>query len=59
MRIYIKSSGANKFQLTREPKQLPTMQINKEINSIFDFKYEDFQLNNYDAYPHIKGVVAV
>lgn len=57
--IYINHLEQVNLQLTRETKQLPVMQINKEINSIFDFKYEDFQLNNYDAHPHIKGVVAV
>ena len=35
------------------------MKINPEINSIFNFKYEDFELVNYDPHPHIKGKVAV
>ncbi|AZI27699.1 thymidylate synthase [Pedobacter sp. G11] len=47
------------LQLSREPKPLPTMKINPEVKSIFDFKFEDFTLENYEAYPHIKGVVAV
>lgn len=47
------------LQLTREPKKLPTMRINPEVKNIFDFKYEDFELENYEAHPHIKGVVAV
>jgi thymidylate synthase len=47
------------LQLSREPKQLPTMQINPEVKDIFDFKYEDFTLTGYDPHPHIKGVVAV
>ncbi|WP_096154367.1 MULTISPECIES: thymidylate synthase [Bacillus] len=46
-------------QLTRDPKNLPTMKINKEITSIFDFKFEDFTLEDYEAHPHIKGVVSV
>lgn len=48
-----------KLQLSREPRQLPTMKINPEVKNIFDFRYEDFQLENYDPWPHIKGAVAV
>lgn len=47
------------LQLSREPKPLPTMEINPEVKSIFDFKFEDFTLKGYDPHPHIKGVVAV
>jgi thymidylate synthase len=47
------------LQLTREPKPLPTMKINPNITSIFDFKYEDFELVNYDFHPTIKGEVSV
>ncbi|MDQ0638529.1 thymidylate synthase [Pedobacter sp. W3I1] len=47
------------LQLSREPKALPTMKINPEVKSIFDFKFEDFTLENYEAHPHIKAVVAV
>lgn len=47
------------LQLTREPRKLPKMKINPEVKSIFDFKYEDFQLVDYDPHPHIAGVVAV
>lgn len=47
------------LQLTREPKPLPTMKINPNITSIFDFKYEDFELVNYDYHPTIKGEVSV
>lgn len=46
-------------QLSREPRQLPTMTINPEVKSIFDFKYEDFKLEGYDPHPAIKGVVSV
>ncbi|MFI3239062.1 MAG: thymidylate synthase [Bacteroidales bacterium] len=46
-------------QLSREPRKLPTMWINPEVKSIFDFKDEDFKLENYDPLPHIKGIVAV
>lgn len=48
-----------KLQLTREPRKLPTIKINNEVNNIFDFKFEDFILENYDPHPHIKGKVAV
>ena len=48
-----------KLQLSREPKKLPEMKINPNVKSIFDFQYEDFELINYDAHPHIKGMVAV
>ena len=47
------------LQLTRQPKPLPEMQINPEVNDIFSFKYEDFRLVNYDPHPHIKAAVAV
>ncbi len=48
-----------KLQLSRDPRPLPTMQLNPEVKSIFDFKYEDFTLLNYDPHPTIKGKVAV
>ncbi len=47
------------LQLSRDPYPLPTMRINPEVSSIFDFKFEDFELVDYEAHPHIKGVVAV
>lgn len=47
------------LQLTRDPRPLPQMKINPGVNNIFDFKYEDFELVNYDPHPHIKGEVAV
>ena len=46
-------------QLSRTPYPLPQMNINPEINDIFAFSYDDFELVNYQAHPHIKGVVAV
>jgi len=48
-----------KLQLSRDIRPLPTMKINPEVNDIFSFKYEDFELLNYDPHPHIKAVVAV
>jgi thymidylate synthase len=47
------------LQLSRTSKALPKMQINPAVKNIFDFKFEDFTLENYDPHPHIKGVVAV
>jgi thymidylate synthase len=47
------------LQLTRAYKPLPTMEINKEVKNIFDFKYEDFQLIGYDPHPTIKGQVSI
>ena len=46
-------------QLSRTPRALPTMRINPDVHSIFDFKYEDFTRENYDPLPHIKGEVSV
>lgn len=48
-----------KLQLSRDTRALPTMKINPEVKNIFDFKFEDFTLENYDPHPHIKGIVAV
>ena len=47
------------LQLSREPRALPTMKLNPDVTSIFDFTYEDFNLENYDPHPHIKGQVSV
>ncbi|MBT7005374.1 MAG: thymidylate synthase, partial [Thiotrichales bacterium] len=47
------------LQLSRQPYPLPTMKINQEVKSIFDFTIDDFELMGYEAHPHIKGVVAV
>jgi thymidylate synthase len=48
-----------RLQLTRDPKPLPRMKINPDVKDIFEFRYEDFTLENYEAHPHIKGEVAV
>ncbi|NDV56458.1 thymidylate synthase [Parabacteroides sp. 52] len=57
--IYTNHLEQVELQLTRDFRPLPTMKINPEVKSIFDFKYEDFTLENYDPHPHIKGDVAV
>ncbi len=48
-----------KTQLSREPRELPTMKINPDVKNIFDFKYEDFSLENYNPHPHIKAEISV
>ena len=47
------------LQLSREPRNLPELKILKKIKNINDFKFEDFEISNYDPHPHIKGKVAV
>lgn len=59
LHIYTNHLEQVKLQLSREPFPLPTMKINQEVKSIFDFKYEDFELLHYQSHPHIKGKVAV
>ena len=48
-----------KLQLSREPRPLPTMKIKRDVNSIFDFRFDDFELEGYDPHPHIKAEVSV
>ena len=48
-----------KLQLTREPRALPQLKINPEVKDIFEFKFEDFELLNYDPHPHIKAEVSI
>ena len=57
--IYSNHFDQVKLQLTREPKQLPTIEINPTIKDIFNFNFEDFNLINYNPDPHIKGNVAI
>lgn len=57
--IYSNHLEQVELQLSRDCRPLPTMKINPEVKNIFDFKYEDFELINYDPHPHIKGEVAV
>jgi thymidylate synthase len=57
--IYSNHVEQAKLQLSRELRPLPQMRINPAVNSIFDFQYEDFTLENYDPHPHIKAEVAV
>ena len=57
--LYLNHMEQIDLQLSRDLMVLPTMKINPDVKSIFDFKFEDFELNNYEAHPHIKGMVAV
>lgn len=57
--LYLNHLEQAKLQLTREPRKLPRMQINPDVKSIFDFKYEDFQLTDYHPWPHIAAKVSV
>ncbi len=57
--IYLNHLEQVNEQLKRTPLKLPVMKINPEVRNIFDFKYSDFELQGYDPYPAIKGVVSV
>ena len=57
--LYLNHLKQAKLQLSREPYNLPLMKINPDINSIYDFSYEDFELEGYVAHPHIKAEISV
>ncbi|MDV6343811.1 thymidylate synthase [Nitrosomonas sp. Is37] len=57
--LYLNHLEQAREQIGREPRALPTMQLSPSVRSIFDFKYEDFTLDNYDPHPAIKAPVAV
>jgi thymidylate synthase len=57
--IYLNHVEQVKLQLTRHPLPLPAMKLNPEVMNILDFKFEDIQLVNYNAHPHIKGAISV
>ena len=59
LHLYSNHLEQAKEQLEREPRELPVMKLNPAVKSIHDFVYEDFTLENYDPYPHIKAPVAV
>ncbi len=57
--LYTNHIEQAELQLTRQPRALPRMAINPDVNDIFGFQYDDFTLSGYDPHPHIKGLVAV
>jgi thymidylate synthase len=57
--LYQNHTQQARLQLSREPYPLPTMKLNPQVNSIFEFKYEDFELRDYYFHPHIKAPVAI
>ncbi len=57
--LYLNLLDQARLQLSRSPKALPTMRLNPEVGSIFDFVYEDFTIKGYEPHPHIKAEVAV
>ena len=57
--LYLNHLDQARLQLTRTPRPLPRMAINPDVKSIFDFRYEDFKLEGYDPWPHIKAEVSV
>ncbi|MBQ7420945.1 MAG: thymidylate synthase [Prevotella sp.] len=57
--LYLNHLEQAQLQLSREPRQLPTMRINPEVKDLLDFKFEDFTLENYHPWPHIKAAVSV
>jgi thymidylate synthase len=57
--IYLNHTGQVRLQLTREPRPLPVMTLNREVKDILAFKYEDFSLTGYDPHPAIKGEISV
>ena len=57
--LYSNHLEQTELQLSREPRSLPTVTINPSVKNIFEFKFEDFAVGNYNPHPHIKGAVAV
>jgi len=57
--LYLNHVEQVKLQLTREPMALPTLKLNPEVKSIFDFTFADIEIVDYKAHPHIKGSVSV
>ena len=57
--IYTNHFDQVKLQLSRKPNKLPSLKIKRSVKDIFDFKYDDFEILNYNPHPHIKGVVSI
>jgi thymidylate synthase len=59
LHLYANHLEQARLQLTREPRALPKMRLNPEVKNIHDFKFEDFELAEYDPHPGIKAPIAV
>lgn len=57
--LYLNHIEQAELQISRTPRPLPRMILNPDVKNLFDFRYEDFQLENYDPYPHISAKVSV
>lgn len=57
--LYLNHLNQARLQLTREPRPLPRLVVNPEVKSLFDFRFEDFAIEGYDPWPHIKAAVSV
>lgn len=57
--IYTNHFEQVRLQITRDPRALPRLKLNADVKNIFEFKYADFELTDYDPHPHIKGVISV
>jgi thymidylate synthase len=57
--LYLNHLEQARLQLTREPRPLPRMVVNRTVSDLFAFRFEDFTLEGYDPHPHIKAEVAV
>ncbi len=57
--IYTNHIEQSELQISREPYKLPIMKINPDVKNIFDFKFEDFELEGYESHPHIKGAISI
>ena len=57
--LYLNHIEQAKLQLTRTPRALPQMKLNPDVKDLFSFKFEDFQLEGYDPWPHIAAQVSV
>ena len=57
--IYTNHFDQLKLQTSREPRKLPSLKIKRKVDNIFDFKFDDFEIIDYDPHPHIKGIVSI
>ncbi len=57
--LYLNHLDQARLQLTREPRPLPRLVVNPDVKNLFDFRFEDFAIENYDPWPHIKAAVSV